>query len=158
MCCLTLPPPYSSVFPTVGAASRCCVAVWWVNTTVKIPVACLAPPCVTVDVSRNRYADGDGVPLIVTEGTFSYPSVAAVTYAGDGGEEEMHLFFTLAWFDLGSWAWAHYIAEWGTKGVFTVRSTAFAHGERRRPLNDTSTRSPFPSYADADEVPFKSII
>lgn len=116
---------------------------------------CSAPPGVTVDVSRNRYADGDGVPLIVTEGALSYPSVAAVTYAGDGGEEEMHLFFTMAWFDLGSWAWAHYIAEWGTKGVFTVRSTTFAHDERRRPPNDTSARSIFRSYAD--EVPFKRI-
>lgn len=47
-------------------------------------------------------------------------SVAAATYTGDDGEEEMHVFFAMGSFDVGSWAWAHYIAEWGTKGVFAV--------------------------------------
>lgn len=44
-----------------------------------------------------------------------------MTYNGTGGLEEMHVFFALAWFDLGSWAWMHYVNEWGTKGVFMVR-------------------------------------
>lgn len=58
--------------------------------------------------------------MVVTEGGIIYPSAAAVTYEGDSGEEEMHIFFTMAWFDLGSWAWGHYVFEWGTKGVFAV--------------------------------------
>ncbi|CAM9922367.1 unnamed protein product, partial [Scytosiphon promiscuus] len=58
-----------------------------------------------------------------TEYNVTYPSAAVVTYSGEGGEEEMHVFFNLAWFDVGSWAWAHYINEWGTKGIF--------QGERR---------------------------
>lgn len=33
----------------------------------------------------------------------------------------MHIFFGLAWFDMGSWGWGHYIAEWGTKGIFQVQ-------------------------------------
>lgn len=59
---------------------------------------------------------------MATDSFGEYPSVAACSYHGVDGEEEMYLFFSLAWFDLGSWAWAHYIAEWGTKGIFTVRS------------------------------------
>lgn len=61
------------------------------------------------------YDAGDG-----TTTDTDYPSAAAVTYKGPGGEEEMHVFFKLAWFDLGSWAWAHYITEWATKGIFQV--------------------------------------
>lgn len=45
-----------------------------------------------------------------------------MTYNGVDGDEEMHVFFAMAWFDMGSWAWAHYIMEWGTKGVFAVRA------------------------------------
>lgn len=37
------------------------------------------------------------------------------------GLEELHVFFSIGWFDLGSWAWAHHIVEWATKGVFLVR-------------------------------------
>lgn len=37
--------------------------------------------------------------------------------------EELHVFFSIGWFDLGSWAWVHHIVEWATKGVFM--------GERR---------------------------
>jgi len=48
-------------------------------------------------------------------------SSAAVVFTGDDGEEEMHLFFHLGWFDTGSWAWAHYVFEWATKGVFQVK-------------------------------------
>lgn len=70
--------------------------------------------------TANSYADSSGTSLAATEGDITYPSAAAITYRGDSGEEEMHIFFTLAWFDLGSWAWGHYIFEWGTKGVFAV--------------------------------------
>lgn len=58
---------------------------------------------------------------MATESGVDYPSVAIATYKGDGGDEEMHIFFGLAWWNLGSWPWAHYIVEWGTKGVFAVR-------------------------------------
>ena len=43
-----------------------------------------------------------------------------VEYIGDDGLEEMHVFLGLGWFDQGSWAWAHFIAEWGTRGIFQV--------------------------------------
>lgn len=49
------------------------------------------------------------------------PNAAILTYTGDDGEDEMHVFFPIAWFDAGSWAWAHYFHEWATKGVFMVR-------------------------------------
>ena len=61
----------------------------------------------------------------------NYPSAAAVTYTGAGGEEEMHVFFHLAWFDLGSWAWAHYITEWATKGIFQVIKKTLRLGEAK---------------------------
>lgn len=72
---------------------------------------------------QRSYADANGTSLAVNESGIVYPSVAAMTYLGNEGEEEMHIFFTLAWFDIGSWAWAHYIAEWGTKGMFAVSCT-----------------------------------
>lgn len=50
--------------------------------------------------------------------SLSFPSVAAMAYTSTDGYEELHLFFSLTWFDLGSWAWAHFAVEWGTKGVF----------------------------------------
>lgn len=68
----------------------------------------------------DRYADASGNSLAAADDYGTYPSVAACTYLGNDGEEEMYIFFSLAWFDLGSWAWAHYIAEWGTKGIFAV--------------------------------------
>eukprot|EP00904_Undaria_pinnatifida_P003101 jgi/Undpi1/12792/HiC_scaffold_7.g02459.m1 len=67
-----------------------------------------------------RYATQAGATLTTTEG---YPSAGIMTYLGDDDLEEMHIFFSMAWFDLGSWAWMHYVNEWGTKGVFM--------GERR---------------------------
>lgn len=47
-------------------------------------------------------------------------SVAAVVYDGDDGSEEMHVFFAMAWFDMESWAWGHYLLEWATQGIFQV--------------------------------------
>ena len=75
-----------------------------------------------------RYGDAAGESITVTEawktanasGSNEYQSAAAVTYVGENGEEEMHVFFAMGWFDVGSWAWAHYIAEWATKGIFAV--------------------------------------
>eukprot|EP00904_Undaria_pinnatifida_P003099 jgi/Undpi1/12790/HiC_scaffold_7.g02457.m1 len=67
-----------------------------------------------------EYATPEGVALTTVEG---HPSAGIMTYLGPDGLEEMHVFFALAWFDLGSWAWMHYINEWGTKGIFM--------GERR---------------------------
>ena len=52
--------------------------------------------------------------------SLSFPSVAAMAYASNDGYEELHLFFSVAWFDIGSWAWGHFFVEWGTKGVFQV--------------------------------------
>ena len=59
-----------------------------------------------------------------------------MTYLGPDGLEEMHVFFALAWFDLGSWAWMHYINEWGTKGIFMVSwiSRPPSDGEERLPM------------------------
>ncbi|CAM9194686.1 unnamed protein product, partial [Choristocarpus tenellus] len=53
----------------------------------------------------------------------AYPSAAAVEWIGSDGLEELHVFFSIAWFDMGSWAWANFFAEWATRGVF--------QGERR---------------------------
>lgn len=61
-------------------------------------------------------AGGSNVPS-----SLSFPSVAAMAYTGDDGYEELHVFFSLAWFDLGSWAWGHFIVEWGTRGIFQVK-------------------------------------
>lgn len=66
-----------------------------------------------------RYADASGtvIPGIFFTGA---QNAAIVEYIGTDGLEEMHVFLGLAWFDTGSWAWAHFIAEWGTKGIFQV--------------------------------------
>ena len=60
-------------------------------------------------------ASGANVPS-----SLSLPSVAAMSYLSGDGYEELHLFFSVAWFDIGSWAWGHFFVEWGTKGVFQV--------------------------------------
>eukprot|EP00904_Undaria_pinnatifida_P011670 jgi/Undpi1/7633/HiC_scaffold_23.g10106.m1 len=65
------------------------------------------------------YADETGVTIPGTLG----PNAAIAQYIGADGLEELHVFIALAPLDMGSWAWAHYIADWGTKGVF--------QGERR---------------------------
>ncbi|CAB1107791.1 unnamed protein product [Ectocarpus sp. CCAP 1310/34] len=75
--------------------------------------------------------DSDGQSISDTDGiwdpssTMETPgaSMAAVTFKGEDGSEEMHVFFAMAWFHMESWAWAHYIMEWATQGVF--------QGERR---------------------------
>lgn len=75
----------------------------------------------------HRYADESGAVL----SGFSFAgsqSVSIAEYIGANGLEEMHVFLGLAWFDLGSWAWAHFIAEWGTKGIFQVRRWFSLHG------------------------------
>lgn len=43
-----------------------------------------------------------------------------LSYTGTDGHEELHIFFTMGWFDAGSWAWTHYVHEWATKGIFMV--------------------------------------
>lgn len=69
----------------------------------------------------GRYADESGtvIPGVFFTGA---ENAAIVEYIGADGLEEMHVFLGLAWFDQGSWAWAHFIAEWGTRGIFQVRS------------------------------------
>ena len=67
-----------------------------------------------------EYVDENGSPLLSGA---SLPSASMVTYVSDSGFEELHVFFSMAWFDVSSWAWLHYLVEWGTKGVF--------QGERR---------------------------
>ena len=78
----------------------------------------------------NSYTDAEGTTLALNitynegednEYVHSYPSAAAVTYTNEAGLEEMHMFFHMAWFDTGSWAWGHYVVEWATKGVFQVK-------------------------------------
>lgn len=63
----------------------------------------------------HRYADASGTSITVD----GLRNAACLTYAADG-VEEMHVFFAIAWFDAGSWAWAHYFHEWASKGVFMV--------------------------------------
>ena len=67
-----------------------------------------------------RYADESGTTL---EGPDGQTNVAIAEYIGSGdlvGLEELHIFFEIAWFDKGSWAWGQYLAEWGTRGIFQV--------------------------------------
>ncbi|CAM9115310.1 unnamed protein product, partial [Sphacelaria rigidula] len=72
------------------------------------------------------YRDASGTP-ITSDG---FPSAAMMEYKNaTSGLEELHVFFSIGWFDLGSWAWAHHIVEWATKGVFL--------GERRFYLGAT---------------------
>ena len=90
----------------------------------------------------HRYASEDGTPI--TSGEFD--SAALVTVEGDDGSEEMYAFFPIAWFDTGSWAWAHYFNEWATKGIFMVRAcvhcilVAVVAVETRSPLCMVVTR------------------
>lgn len=91
-----------------------CLPIVWFTADRPSPKRVLFPRVV------GRYADADGNVLAASDSYGEYPSVAACTYRGVDGEEEMFLFFALAWFDEGSLAWAHYIAEWGTKGIFAV--------------------------------------
>lgn len=78
----------------------------------KLNVPCCSAP------SDDRYADETGTSIVTGDGVIN---TAVLTYTGADGSEEMHIFFPLAWFDAGSWAWAHYLNEWATKGVFMVR-------------------------------------
>lgn len=67
-----------------------------------------------------RYADTNEE---IIEGENSLANAAIAEYIGTGdlaGLEELHVFFDIAWFDMGSWGWAHFIAEWGTRGIFQV--------------------------------------
>ncbi|CAM9244706.1 unnamed protein product [Choristocarpus tenellus] len=68
----------------------------------------------------SSYANAAGTPLLSAQ---NFPSAAMVEWIGMDGLEELYIFFTMAWFDMGSWAWSHFVTEWGTKGVF--------QGERR---------------------------
>ncbi len=72
-------------------------------------------------VGTVRYADESEtvIPGVFFEGA---ENAAIVEYVGADGLEEMHVFLGLAWFDQGSWAWAHFIVEWGTRGIFQVNA------------------------------------
>lgn len=81
-------------------------------------------------VLPNRsLVDADGQSITETDGIWDPSSsmetpgasMAAVTFKGEDGSEEMHVFFAMAWFHMESWAWAHYLMEWATQGVFQVR-------------------------------------
>lgn len=79
----------------------------------------------------GRYADelGTVIPGALFEGA---ENAGIVEYIGADGLEEMHVFLGLAWFDQGSWAWAHFIAEWGTRGIFQVSARSRQGKELRR--------------------------
>lgn len=72
------------------------------------------PPC------WIRYADETSTPIIAGWNN-DQANAAMLSYTGNDGHEELHVFFTMAWFDSESWAWAHYVHEWVTKGIFMVR-------------------------------------
>lgn len=84
----------------------------------------------------GRYTDVSGAALV---GPSGQTNVAIAEYIGSGdllGLEELHVFFELAWFDMGSWAWGHYLAEWGTRGIFQVkRLQAQRKASTNRPVN-----------------------
>lgn len=87
-----------------------------------------------------RYADESGTTLL---GPSGQTNVAIAEFIGSGdllGLEEMHIFFEIAWFDKGSWAWGQYLAEWGTRGIFQVRQpqTRRGSGWVRGPRINTS--------------------
>lgn len=80
----------------------------------------LSSPLVALEPNRiDSYADASGNLLTGAGGS----SVGIAEYIGPDGLEELHCFLGLGWFDTGSWAWGHYIAEWGTKGIFQVSVT-----------------------------------
>ncbi|CAM9805005.1 unnamed protein product, partial [Ectocarpus sp. 8 AP-2014] len=69
-----------------------------------------------------QYADDNGDAIGgVLAGVTNPQSAAIVEYIGADGLEEMHVFVSLAWFDTGSWAWGHFISEWGSRGIFQAR-------------------------------------
>ncbi|CAN0214942.1 unnamed protein product, partial [Scytosiphon promiscuus] len=69
-----------------------------------------------------EFADDSGTPIIAGSSS-DQENAAMLSYTGDDGHEELHIFFTIGWFDAGAWPWAHYFNEWATKGIFL--------GERR---------------------------
>ncbi|CAM9564780.1 unnamed protein product [Pylaiella littoralis] len=85
------------------------------------PVIVDATPAAGVEVLAE-YADSTGTAYLSGDGG-DQTNAAMLSYAGTDGSEEMHVFFTLGWFDAGSWPWIHYLHEWATKGIFM--------GERR---------------------------
>eukprot|EP00903_Cladosiphon_okamuranus_P009435 g8995.t1 len=91
------------------------------NNIFNRPVVQSVPPIAGVNILA-QYADESGT-VIPGEIFTGAENAAIVEYIGADGLEELHVFLGLAWFDQGSWAWAHFIAEWGTRGIF--------QGERR---------------------------
>ena len=86
------------------------------------PVIKVNPAVEGIDTVVAEYVDDNGDNTLSSTDP-PFPSVAAIEYVSDDGYEEIHYFFSMAWFDLGSLAWIHHAVEWGTKGVF--------QGERR---------------------------
>lgn len=100
----------------------------------------LPPPALRMQMSRRTlilagsYTDASG--NLLTGASSDLSSVGIAVYTGADGLEEMHCFLGLGWFDTGSWAWGHYIAEWGTKGVFQVSAADSAHNTFRYATGD----------------------
>ncbi|CBJ25803.1 conserved unknown protein [Ectocarpus siliculosus] len=69
-----------------------------------------------------QYVDGDSEPYL-SGAAGDQENAAMLSYTGADGHEELHVFFTIGWFDAGAWPWAHFFNEWATKGIFM--------GERR---------------------------
>ncbi|CAM9841874.1 unnamed protein product [Choristocarpus tenellus] len=93
------------------------------NNMFTRPVVGQSPSNSTVEGEATilvAYADASGSFL---KGSEDQPSVSAVQWIGNDGPEELHIFYSFAWFDMGSWAWANFFAEWATRGAF--------QGERR---------------------------
>eukprot|EP00903_Cladosiphon_okamuranus_P014293 g13275.t1 len=86
-----------------------------------------------------EYVDANGAAVLSSQ---SRPSAPAVVHTSDDGVEEMHVFFDLGWYDVGSWAWGHFIVEWGTKGVFQGERKFFLAGM----VDDLFLKTPVFSY------------
>ncbi|CAM9641494.1 unnamed protein product, partial [Ectocarpus fasciculatus] len=69
-----------------------------------------------------QYVDSDSKPYLSGDAG-DQENAAMLSYTGADGHEELHVFFSMGWFDAGAWPWAHFFNEWATKGIFM--------GERR---------------------------
>eukprot|EP00903_Cladosiphon_okamuranus_P014195 g13189.t1 len=68
------------------------------------------------------FADESSTPIL-SGLAGNQQNAAMLSYTGADGHEEMHVFFSMASFDVAGWPWAHYLHEWASKGIFM--------GERR---------------------------
>ncbi|CAM9255227.1 unnamed protein product [Ectocarpus sp. 13 AM-2016] len=72
-----------------------------------------------------EYVDSDSEPYLYGAAG-DQENAAMLTYTGVDGNEELHVFFTISWFDADAWPWAHFYNEWATKGIFMATDRLLA--------------------------------